>query len=138
MRTVMKKLLTHLLLMFIIAVGMISCTPSTPSGAMEKYLSSLKSGDYEGFVDGVNFSETDPAKLEESREMLTSLIKEKVGKEFEKQNGIKKFEIISETISEDGNSATVEYITYFGDGSDKKEKSKMIKVDGKWMMDMNK
>lgn len=134
----MKKFMTHLLFMFIVAIGMISCTPSTPSGAMEKYLSSLKAGDYEAFVDGVSFSETDPAKLEESREMLVSLIKEKGSKDFEKKNGIQKFEILSETISEDGNSATVEYITYFGDGSDKKEKSKMVKVDGKWLMDMNK
>ena len=134
----MRKFMTHLLFMFIVAIGMISCTPSTPSGAMEKYLSSLKAGDYEAFVDGVNFSETDPAKLEESREMLVSLIKEKGSKDFEKKNGIQKFEILSETISEDGNSATVEYITYFGDGSDKKEKSKMVKVDGKWLMDINK
>lgn len=134
----MRKFMTHLLFMFIVAIGMISCTPSTPSGAMEKYLSSLKAGDYEAFVDGVSFSETDPAKLEESREMLVSLIKEKGSKDFEKKNGIQKFEILSETISEDGNSATVEYITYFGDGSDKKEKSKMVKVDGKWLMDINK
>lgn len=134
----MKKLITHLLFIFIIATSFISCTPSTPSGAMEEYLSSLKSGDYEEFVNGINFSETDPAKVKESREMLISLIKEKGEKEFEKKKGIKKFEIISENISEDGKSATVEYVTHFGDGSDKKEKSQMINIDGKWMMDMNK
>lgn len=134
----MRKFVTHLLFVFIAAAGMMSCTSSTPSSAMEKYLSSLKAGDYEALVDGVNFSETDPAKLEESREMLVALFKEKAGKEFEKSKGINKFEITSESISEDGNSATVEYVIYFGDGSDKKEEAKMVKVDGKWLLDMNK
>ena len=134
----MRKFFTHYLFMLIIALGMSSCTPSTPSDAMEEYLSHMKSGDYEAFVDGIKFSETDPAKLKESREALVALIKEKGSKNFEKKNGIKKFEILSETVSEDGNSATVKYITYFGDGSDKEETAKMIKVDGKWMMDMNK
>ena len=80
----MKKLITHLLFIFIIATSFISCTPSTPSGAMEEYLSSLKSGDYEEFVNGINFSETDPAKVKDIREMIISLIKEKGENEFEK------------------------------------------------------
>ncbi|MBQ8709044.1 MAG: DUF4878 domain-containing protein [Bacteroidaceae bacterium] len=37
--------------------------------------------------------------------------------------------------AEDGNSANVDYTMKYDDGSAKSEKTKVLKVDGKWKMD---
>lgn len=41
-------------------------------------------------------------------------------------------------MTEDGNSAIVTYKQHYGDGSVKEDTQKMIKVDGKWLMDIGK
>ena len=50
----------------------------------------------------------------------------------------KEIEIVSEEMAEDGNSAIVTYKQHYGDGSVKEDTQKMIKVDGKWLMDIGK
>ena len=74
---------------------------------MNRYLSAVKSGDYEKFVEGINFSKVKPEKLAETREGFTAMMKEKAAEELDKKGGLKDFEILSEEIAEDGNSAVV-------------------------------
>ena len=50
--------------------------------ALQDYMDAMQNKDYEAFVDGIKFSETDPAKLKESREALVALIKESSGRGF--------------------------------------------------------
>ena len=59
-------------------------------------------------------------------------------KTIEKKGGLKEVEIVSEEMAEDGNSAIVTYKQHYGDGSVKEDTQKMIKVDGKWLMDIGK
>ena len=132
----MMKQLIRLGLMLVAVLAMVSCTPSTPGAALKNYMSALSDKDYEKFIDGCNISEADKAK--EIREGLIAMIQEKGSKTIEKKGGLKEIEIVSEEMTEDGNSAIVTYKQHYGDGSVKEDTQKMIKVDGKWLMDIGK
>lgn len=119
-------------------LAMVSCTPSTPGTALKNYMSALSDKDYEKFIDGCNISEADSEKAKEIREGLIAMIQEKGSKTIEKKGGLKEVEIVSEEMAEDGNSAIVTYKQHYGDGSVKEDTQKMIKVDGKWLMDIGK
>ena len=124
----MMKQLIRLGLMLVVVLAMVSCTPSTPGAALKNYMSALSDKDYEKFIDGCNISEADSDKAKEIREGLIAMIQEKGSK----------IEIVSEEMAEDGNSAIVTYKQHYGDGSVKEDTQKMIKVDGKWLMDIGK
>lgn len=134
----MMKQLIRLGLMLIAVLAMVSCTPSTPGTALKNYMSALSDKDYEKFIDGCNISEADSEKAKEIREGLIAMIQEKGSKTIEKKGGLKEVEIVSEEMAEDGNSAIVTYKQHYGDGSVKEYTQKMIKVDGKWLMDIGK
>ena len=103
----MKKVF-YFSLMVMTMFLMTACSSSGPGDAMKKYGNYLIKGDYEKFVDGLAFDESVGAeKMKEQKDGLVSMLKEKVSKEYEKKDGLKSIEIISEEISEDGNSATV-------------------------------
>ena len=106
---------------------------------MKGYVEELKAGNYEKFVEGIAFKDDLAAEqIQEQKAMWTSLLQEKTGKEFEKQGGLNGIEILSEEISEDGNSAVVTFKMMYGDGSEKEDSQNMVKKDGKWLMDINK
>lgn len=134
----MMKQLIRLGLMLVAVLTMVSCTPSTPGAALKNYMSALSDKDYEKFIDGCNISEADSDKAKEIREGLIAMIQEKGSKTIEKKGGLKEIEIVSEEMAEDGNSAIVTYKQHYGDGSVKEDTQKMIKVDGKWLMDIGK
>lgn len=122
-------------------VLMVSCSSSsaTPGAALKGYVEELKAGNYEKFVEGIAFKDDLAAEqIQEQKAMWTSLLQEKTGKEFEKQGGLNGIEILSEEISEDGNSAVVTFKMIYGDGSEKEDSQNMVKKDGKWLMDINK
>ena len=135
----MKKLVYFSLMAAIAVLFMVSCSSTdTPSGAMKSYLSAVKSGDYEKFVEGINFSKVKPEKLAETREGFTAMMKEKAAEELDKKGGLKDFEILSEEIAEDGNSAVVKYKQIYGTGEEEEGAQKLVKVDGKWLMNVGK
>ena len=107
--------------------------------AMKKYGNYLIKGDYEKFVDGLAFDESVGAeKMKEQKDGLVSMLKEKVSKEYEKKDGLKSIEIISEEISEDGNTATVKIKQTYGNGETQDGTQSMVKRDGKWLMSVDK
>ena len=59
-------------------------------------------------------------------------------KEYEKKDGLKSIEIISEEISEDGNTATVKIKQTYGNGETQDGTQSMVKRDGKWLMSVDK
>lgn len=101
-------------------------------------MSALSDNDYEEFINGCNISEADSDKAKEIREGLVAMVQEKGSKTIEKKGGLKETEIVSEEIAEDGNSAVVTFKQHYGDGSVKEDTQKMVKVDGKWLMDIGK
>lgn len=134
----MMKKLMYLGLMLVAVVAMMSCSSGGPGSALKGYVSAMQSGDYEKFVDGINFSKAEPDKAAEAREGFVALMKEKAGKELEKKGGLKSFEVLSEEIAEDGNSAVVKFKQVYGNGEESEDEQKMVKVDGKWLMDIGK
>lgn len=135
----MKKLVLFSVMVVAMWV-MVSCGSggSGPSDALKNYATALQEGKYEKFVDGINFSNATSEQQKEAREGFVALVEEKGAKEFEKKGGFKGFEILSEEIAEDGNSAVVKFKQIYGNGEEEESEQKMVKVDGKWLMDIGK
>ena len=70
--------------------------------------------------------------------LIVSMLKEKVSKEYEKKDGLKSIEIISEEISEDGNTATVKIKQTYGNGETHDATQSNVKRDGKWLISEHK
>ncbi|MBQ1990262.1 MAG: DUF4878 domain-containing protein [Rikenellaceae bacterium] len=134
----MKKLFT----LFAVAVAMFmaSCAgaPATPSDAAVEYYQYVANGDYEAFADAIHFDTTDPEEIAEGKAMVVSLYKEKAAPQMEAKSGVKSVEATGETISEDGNTANVQLKVIYGDGSEKTEDVKLVKVDNKWLLAFDK
>lgn len=90
----MMKLMIRLGMMAIALLAMVSCSSSSPSGALEDYMSALQNKKYEKFVDGINISKGSPDEIKQAREGLVSMMEEKADKTLEKNGGIKSIEII--------------------------------------------
>ena len=135
---IMKKLFS----IFAVAVAMfmVSCAsaPATPSDAAVECYQSVAKGDYEAIANAIHYDTTDPEEIAEGKAMITSFYKEKAAPEIESKGGIKSVEALSETVSEDGNTANVQLKIVYGDGSEKTEDVKMVKVDEKWMLSFDK
>lgn len=133
----MKKL-AYFSMMLVAMFIMAACSDNSPSATFKSYITAFQKGDYEKFVDGINLSKVTPDEMKETKEGLTAMMKEKGEKMVEQKGGLKDIEILSEEIAEDGNTAVIKYKQIYGDGSEEESEGKMIKVDGKWMMDMGK
>ena len=131
----MKKVF-YFSLMFMMAA---CSSSSSPGDAMKKYSNYLIKGDYEKFVDGIALDDSETAdKLKEQKAGFVALLRDKVGKEYEKMGGLKSIEILSEEISEDGNTATVKIKQTYGNGETQEGTQSMVKRDGKWLMSIDK
>lgn len=135
----MKKLIC-LSAVFAMMMLMVACSGSvsTPSSAFENYSSGIVKGDYDKFVEGVYLSNVEPDKADAYRENLKEMLESKGKASFDKRGGLKEIVVLSEEISEDGNSAVVKFKQVFGDGSEEENNQKMVKVDDKWLMDIGK
>lgn len=134
----MRKCIFNLIVAALV-LNLMSCSSDTPGGALKDYVSALNDGDYETFVEGVYFSERmSERRKEKQKAQLLSLARDKGTTEFAQKGGLKRLEILSEEISEDGASAIVEYKRIFGNGEEDTGKQKMVKCEEKWLMDMRK
>ena len=121
----MKKLIV--ILCAVVAVfGLTSCKSSSPSDTVKAYYKALQAGDYEKAL-----SYTDITDQE--------VIQKQIEKCKELDFKVVDFEILSEKISEDGNSATVEVkstvTSSFNEEPEESTKEmKLVKVDGKWKL----
>ncbi len=130
----MKKFITlfSLICAFVCAV---SCSSSsTPSSVAEQQMKAMKSGDFDKLADLFYF---EPDEAEEGKQMISGLTS-KLGPQIEEKGGIKSYEIISEEISEDGESATVVVSITYGNGSVDEEDIDTVMHDGKWYLHFSK
>ena len=119
----MKKLIVILLAVAAV-FGMTSCKSSSPSKVVTDYYKALQAGDLEKAM-----TYTDLATDEEIQKQIEKF------KTFEIK--VQNFEIVSETIADDGNSAVVgvkQTITSAFNSEPKEDTKKLnlVKVDGKW------
>lgn len=105
-------------------LGMTSCKSSSPSNVVKDYYKALQAGDFKKAM-----TYTDLATDED------------IQKQIEKYQSfnikIQDFEILSETIAEDGNSAVVEVkqtmtSAFNEEPKEDTKKLELVKVDGKW------
>ena len=128
----MKKML-RLMAVAIVALTMAACGGNnTPEGAAQKFLKVYQNGDYKAMVDQMHFTKE---ATDEQKAQFASLIEQKVAGEIEKKGGIESFEVKEAQVAEDGQSAKVEYILHFGNGTESDDTLKLVLVDGKWMVD---
>lgn len=131
----MKKLLFGIFTC-LCALIMVSCAgSSTPTSKAEAYLNDMKAGDYAAVIEHLHFKK---AMTDEDKQQLATMLEEKGQKSIEKDGAIASYEIISETISEDGTTATIESVVKYEGGKEKNETIKLVNIDGKWLVDSGK
>lgn len=136
----MKKL--FYLVVAIAAVGMMaSCGgASTPGAAAKSYVEEFAAGNYDKFMEGLYVDpDEDMAEIEQQKTMLTSALKEKGDASKTEKQGISKVEVVSETIAEDGQTATVMLRYTYGNGETEESEMQMrLGSDNKWKWELGK
>ena len=131
----MKKVL-YLLSIALVALTFASCSSkNTPEGVVDSYLKAMQQNDTRKALEMFYFSK--PLTDEQFDESV-QMVDDKVKKQNEKKGGIDSWTIETPEVAEDGNSAVVRYTVKYGDGSENTDKQKVVKVDGKWMLDSGK
>ncbi len=135
----MKKTFFSLFAVMAITLMMFSCGGggNTPTKVVEKSIKYIQDKDYAAYVDLIEFKEEQNSK--EDKEQFVEFLEGMFEMTLEKKQGLASYEIISEEISEDGNSAVVVANITYGDGSSDEDKMKLIKnAEGEWKISMNK
>jgi len=131
----MKKI--KLFVLAVCALGFAACSSSSNSDApqtvVKEYFDLVKAEKFDKAVKCFYFEE------EVKAEELNALA-EKLKEGYGKENGIEKYEILSEEIEkdEDGNtvSAKVTVKVNYKDGKENEVKVNVIKVNGEWKIDL--
>lgn len=132
----MKKVF-YLLSIALMAMAFVACSSSknTPEGVVDAYLKAMQKNDTRKALEMFHFSkELTPEEFDE----YVQMVDDKVKKQNEKKGGIESWEIQAPELAEDAQSAVVRYTVKYGDGTEDKDKQKVVKIDGKWMLDSGK
>lgn len=112
---------------------------STPSDGAKECVELMKAGDFKALAEKMHFDESMTEEQQQGmKDLIVSMGNEKISKEIEKKGGIKSYEVIEETIAEDGKTAVVKMKITYGDDSTKDEQYDMASVDGTWKPVMKK
>ena len=135
----MKKIFSILLLFTLVSLAFTSCNQDSPGAACKAYMEKLKNGDYKGCAQGFAIDETKSAEEnEQMTAMIEGILKDKAEKGLQEKGGIKDIQILNETVSEDGNTASVNMKFVYGDGTEKEDTQEMVKQNGVWKMQFKK
>ena len=130
----MKKIFS-ILSLALVALAFVSCSKNSPEGVVQEYVTCMQKGQYEEAIDLFQFKKE---PTDEQKQQYASVLRDKVGKEIDKKGGLKGCEVTNVQMSEDGNSAKVDYTMKYGDGSAESKKADVVKVDDVWKLDTGK
>ena len=132
----MKKVF-YLLSIALMAMAFVACSSSknTPEGVVDAYLKAMQKNDSRKALEMYHFSKP---LTDEQFEEYVQMVDDKVKKENDKKGGIVSWEIEAPELAEDAQSAVVHYTVKYGNGSEDSDKQKVVKIDGKWMLDSGK
>lgn len=135
----MKKIIGFIA-MAAIALVMAACGgDNSPKGVAEQAVKCIQDKDYEGYVDLMLITEKEGQDVAETKQGIADLLRSKAESTLDKKGGIKSYEVLSETVADDGNSAVVQIKVTYGNGEEKTDDMKMVKSDGgKWLIDSGK
>ncbi len=132
----MKKVF-YLLSIALMAMAFVACSSSknTPEGVVDAYLKAMQKNDSRKVLEMYHFSKP---LTDEQFEEYVQMVDDKVKKENDKKGGIVSWEIEAPEMAENAESAVVRYTVKYGNGSEDSDKQKVVKIDGKWMLDSGK
>lgn len=132
----MKKVF-YLLSIALMAMAFVACSSSknTPEGVVDAYLKAMQKNDSRKALEMYHFSKP---LTDEQFEEYVQMVDDKVKKENDKKGGIVSWEIEAPELAEEAQSAVVRYTVKYGNGSEDSDKQKVVKIDGKWMLDSGK
>ncbi len=139
----MKKLFYFVLAIAAMGV-MASCGggASSPGAAAKMYFEAMAAGNYDKFMDGLYIDpESTPeerTEIEQQKTMLVAMIKEKGEDQNAEKGGIKKIDVVSEEVAEDGKSATVTMLVTYGNGETDENEVHMLHDGSSWKWSMGK
>ena len=128
----MRKLM-RFFLVGVIALAAVNCGGSgtTPASIEKSIYSQFQKGNYEKGIKLYFENLADAGAMGKQDEMISAFA-EKAKESFDAKGGIKDFEIIEERIDDSGEKAVVVSRITYGDGTEKEESNKYIKVDEQW------
>lgn len=127
----MKKFLSLFIFAALFSFAASCSSSNTPSAVAEEITECFKSGDYEA-LDNLIYADENDEEAQQAKAMVIGMIQGKGKAAIDKHKGITSYKVLSETISEDGNSAEVKVEVTYGDGEVDTNDYDMVKVDGKW------
>ena len=124
------------LAVFAFMAFLISCSggANSPTGVSKSFLLKVEKGDTEAAAKMFEGMEN---ATEEEMQKSKALLDES-SKEIAAQGGIKKVDVLNETISEDGQTASVDLKVTFGNGEEDESTTKLIKTEDGWKLTLGK
>lgn len=103
--------------------------------ALQGYLDAMKAKDYKTVVDGMHFKgEVTP----EEKDVYVAMLSQKVAEMEKTEASVKEYEVTGDSIIVPDSLAIVFYDVTYEDGDKDSGDQKMVKVDGKWLMESGK
>lgn len=100
--------------------------------ALQDYFDAMQNKDFKTVVDGMNF---DRKPTEEEKEQVAALLEDKAARDLEK---VKEYKVVRDSVVVEDSLSVVFYQEIMQDGTIEEQKQKMVKRDGKWLMDLGK
>ena len=138
----MKNLnLVHVFLLAVVVSVLAACSggEKTPGQIEMSIWNTIESGNYEKAMDmWYENSAVSPDKNQADQKEFVKAFADKMKSSIEEKGGIQEVKIVSEELSEDGETAIVAVKITFKNGTTQEDDSKYIKVDGKWKISNSK
>jgi hypothetical protein len=135
----MKKLVSLSVVALLFVMTSCSSKQYTPSGIVKAIYGQLQKGNYEKAIEIMFENATNKDEKTDAKQIKETVkaFAEKVKGSIEEKGGLRSFEIVKETIAEDGKSAQVTVKATYGDGSTEEDTNRFVKnEDGKWEMNI--
>ena len=112
---------------------------NTPTKVAEQAVKCMQDKDYEGFVDLMYVENEEGRDIEGEKKMVAGMLQTKAESALGEKQGIQSYEVTSEEISEDGETAKVGMKVVYANGEEDDETLKLRKdADENWRIDIGK
>ena len=114
----------------LVAFSLAACSSSKPEDVIKNYYENVNKGNIQALIESVNPDTL--ANTPQAKSALTSIATEAIASTAKKGGAV--VEIVSATVT--GDVAEVEANVRYGDGAKNSFKTKLLKVDGKWYINI--
>lgn len=129
---IMKKICLSIVGILGIILFAACSSQSGAEKALQGYFDAIQKKDFKALVGGMNFKKM---PSEEEKEQFAALLETKAAKELEK---VKEYKVLRDSVLVEDSLSVVFYQEIMYDGTVEEQQQKMVKRDGKWLMDVGK